>query len=347
MPYYLKREALAPLISEVVTRTRVERLADALPNGFSAGLSGLWFTRRADAHDDYKGYYVPRSISFGRMQPDAAGFHLCLLDDVVDARFTRSGAQRSPWQGNDTPTIEEIEAYWAPLVSTDMVAEMVSHFVAVEAYAIEHGHLQTNDEDKLRMVHRYDVPLDELAAFCTILGRDTHETRSYIEDHVIFAAFNPHNYLMAQGLLAGMSGHDCRHFSWRSIVFDGFFNESRYICEVDWKADAEDVAWNVNAILAAVTPKYKQTIKLSSDGENRTADYWLLCAASQLKQLGWSIVLISNGGDSYLFTLLELSKTREFIELGQCLDLEITMLSPNDQLQPSWARRLSGLFRSR
>lgn len=254
MPYYKKRVALSPLNSEIITRSRAERLLELSVQGFSTPLNRLNMSIRQEAVEDYKDFYVPRSIAFsGGGGDNKPTYCLSLLNDEIDARVVYYSEKKSPWLRNDSPSLSEIEACWLPLTDADMQREMEKLFLAVEEHALAHHYAGLPDEHKLSVVKREDIDLVSLVNFCSILGQNTEQTIKWTEDHVQFAAFNPHNYLKTNNLLAQLTLDSCRHFSWRNLIFDNdthFYNNGYFAIE-DWKTEAADMEYGIRELLTS------------------------------------------------------------------------------------------------
>lgn len=326
MPYYKEKRALSPLTSDVIRRERIERFLRMSANGFSTGVTSLMCSVRKEAIEDYKGFFIPQSLTFHYKGNNTPCFYICVFEDSLDARVTYPES-KSPWTSSE-PSIKQVEEHWQPLTDPVLIREMEDLFERVEAYAVKHHFSDFEGEDKLSAVKRHEVDISLLGSFCQMLGRGNTEVLDYIENHVIFAAFNPQNYLKQNDILNRMSIAECRDFSWKdTLTWDtSQFYESVLLCAMDWKGEAEDVSWNINEILKMIDPQNAETINMEDDGENSLTSYWLEQAAPLLAAMGWRIVFVDNIGDSYIFTLMESEKAEEFVRMGKSLGLDTSAL---------------------
>lgn len=343
MPYYKQREALSPLASSTITPVRVERFLELIATGFSRPVSGFSLGSREQAVEDYKSFYVARSIHFTPHRESAPTYWLTLVGEKVDARVCFPGS-RSPWLDEKPPALADIEHHWQPLSDPVLIDELEQTFKALESHAENNQCAELTDEERLAEIQVPDVDLRVLEAFCVSLGRESRDSLAYIEEHVIPAASNPHDYLVKNNLLCGMTLNSCRYFSWHDLVFgsSSFFRQHDYFCEMDWKAEAADVEWNINNLLTRISSSRARFLDLADDGENYLTEYWLKLAAEKLRISGWRILFLDNVGDSYIFSLVEAHEVTRFEELGRALGLETGVMEMVEPRRKGWLYRLLG-----
>lgn len=343
MPQYLERKALSPIDPAMISRERIERLFKLDVNSF--GLSYPWrigFSQRKTT-EDYNGYFIPRAIRLydGEREQDHV-YYLVLLDDEVDARLEIPSEGESPWSNSNKPDISAIERYWKPIIDKEVISEMVQVFEAIEEHALDNHYANVPDEEKLSIVPQPNIDLGMLSKFCKTLGAEDSEINNYAENHIILAATDPKNYLAKNKLVGDMTLSQCRNFSWRNKIIDskGAFSTKNYICEVDWKADAGDVSYAINLILAKRTNLNIGQISLSQDDEIYSAEHYLNKAAAEIQHKRAVIVFVDNVGDSYIFTLLDESITESFVSMGKSLGLDTNALLPPKK--KGWFSRILG-----
>lgn len=342
MPFYTARTAAAPLRSDVVTRERLERLLRLSNPRCIDRQAGIEVEIRHVAVEDDNGFFVPRSICFSHAGGHAPTFWLLILDDEIDARVCNSQPGPSPWSGTRVPDQEAIDAYWRPLTDPIAILDMEVLFVRVEAHMLSEMTSDLSDDAKLSVVPREVVDLRALAAFCAMLGRDTRETAAHVDDHVIFAAYDPRSYLRTRGCLGMMTLEECRLFSWRGLVRDGdshFFARS-FLCAVDWKADAGDIETAMRPVLDAVAPHAATGFHLKDDGTTFLASDWLEMAAALLAQKGLAIVQVDRAADTTVLTVIEADKAARLVRLGRKLGFDCAAIGAFAAERKGWFARL-------
>ena len=323
MPYYVSKKPLSPLSPEVISRKRIERFFEQSTTGGSIALERIMFQIRMKAVEFYKGYYIPQSLSFYRQEGEEIQFTLTLLPSSVDARVAYTKDKQSPWT-DETPKLSEIEAYWQPLTERDLIQDMVTLFNRVEAHVIGDSVKAITPVDKLSSVTQRDVDINTLQEFCLTLGAKTPLITAYIEDHIIFAAHNPKKYLQTENRINNLSLNACRAFTWKDVLLDedSPFKSEGFLCEMDWKSDAEEVAAFINHTLSVRDFKKSEPIQLNQIEDHYLTETYLDQASKKLKKRKLALVYVHNVGDSYIFTILDKKSVKKFVKQGKELGLE-------------------------
>ncbi|WP_132273147.1 hypothetical protein [Neorhizobium sp. JUb45] len=267
---------------------------------------------------------------------------------MVDARFFERGSRKSPWieiEGRP-PTLAEIQSYWRPVTEPAMQKRVETAFLAVERHITRHHMADATEEHKLQHVSRQELDWNSLGQFCTVLGGSTKETRAFIDDHLMFAAYNPQNYLRTHGLLDNMTLDDCREFTWLSLLMDSdsHFYRSHHICVVDWKTEGDEVEFCINRLLKTERPDTEDRVDLGGDGVMSATDDWLAKASGQLERLALQILLIDSGGDNYVFTLADSRKAKRLVSLGKMIGLVVDVFPSPQAGGKGWFGRIMTMF---
>ncbi|PID36627.1 MAG: hypothetical protein CR993_04600 [Rhodobacterales bacterium] len=340
MPYYLEKTALAPLSPDLLDRKRVERLFRMSVWGFGTSLwpsVNLSIDRARPT--EHKGFYVPPAISFHWAGRDNPTYTLTLIGDDIDARIHEPSDKKSPWLSDETPDLAAIEAFWPPLRDPKQIEEMLEVFGHVEKIALDNYVLDLTDEEKLACVRREDINIDTLHNYARILGGGDAESEAYIEDHLLFAAYNPHGYLQQHDKLATMARRECREFSWRELLYgqDSYFTKKFYVIELDWKASAQDVQWCIETVAAA--RKWDKPALPREDDPDAPAGPYLSKALWELGAEGKFLLTVDVPGDSTVYTVLHGGKLAStFAAMGQELGLSSNLVVPEQR--KGWLSRL-------
>lgn len=336
MPYYKTKNALSPITSDIITYKRVQSIVDSGCSGIGSSFDEIYV--QINKEQEYKGFYLAKGVDIHEgVDATSSAYVVCLLEDKIDLRKQKKGAE-SPWVKDnrpvkDAPCIDQIEGYWLPANDENDIREAERMFLKAEKIVAEKYGLDVTMEAKLAAISKDEVDCEAVAEFCALLGRNTAESHHYIEEHVIFAAYNPHNYLQKNNKLEHMTFQQCKKFSWKNLVLSEYFRDQCYIDNMDWKGSADDVNWVVNRMLQSITTANKKTlsqrifktnkqaINLEDDKENYATYYWLEKASIELKALGWLLIDIDIGGDCHIITLMQGKDAKRFVELGNVINI--------------------------
>lgn len=321
MPYYRQRRALCPVSDDTLTARRIDQLISDIGTVYGE-IPGGFFRTRSKAVEDYKGFYVARSLSFNRPGTGSRCYTLCLIGEELDGRVSIM-QDDSPWTRDGIPTEADIEAYWQPLQSpADLVDIHVLFGEILQKIAQKQQRPTETTVEKIKALREESVDPGAISDYCKILGGDTPETQAHIENHVLPAAQDPAGYLTKMGLIEKMSVSGCRNFTWRDAILFGYFRRAGFLAELDWKAEPEDIT----AALQKMLGLHHAEITAPILSEDLSAEGALARATQILSDAGWDLFLLGDEGDSYILTLAEQKNTREFLRLGRTIGLKTLQL---------------------
>ncbi|RJS93685.1 hypothetical protein D3260_06335 [Salinisphaera sp. Q1T1-3] len=313
-----------------LSRDRVERLLNLSVIGFTTGTEPrLDLQVRKEAVPDYKGYYVPAAVHFGIAGREHPTYGLTVLDEEIDARVVVSSAARSPWLETGHPSLASIEQHWKPVDDQNSLDEMLRLFALVEEYALNHHYPHLSRSEKLSVVKEPHVNVDALREFGEMLSGFDTAADNYIEKHLIFPARDPRGFLTKGGRWKKMTLSDCREFSWHDAIYDekGYFARHNLIAEMDWKATAADVAYQINLIVESRGLNIGD-ISLPNDEETNLTGRHLNEAAKKLSHSDIAIIIFDDDSDSHIFTLMPKSRVDRFLACGHEIGLTLQSLPP-------------------
>jgi|GEM_PF-3824842 len=327
MPYYHDQAALSPLPETLISRARLERVLSVGGTGFRSVVDNLFYRARLTPVENYKGFFIPGSMTFGRVREEHIHYTLALLDDAVDVRITDTSKTTSPWiDESHSPDLSEIDAHWAAVNSETTLAKVVEIFTSLEDYVIDEAAETAPPVSKLSRIKPTQISVKPLEKFCNLLGGNNADIMKFTREHIIPAAEDPRRYVQDTGKLATMSATDCDYFSWYSLIrdVDSLFKSRNLLIDEDWKGMAVDVEWSIEALLKARDLHVKKPITLTDIPDDYLTSTYLDQAYTQLHKQGLWLVYIDEGGDSYTFTVLKKSEAKKLIKWGQALGLKVS-----------------------
>lgn len=125
--------------------------------------------------------------------------------------------------------------------------------------------------------------------------------KSFYEDHNDFRLFE-----------RGLIFPDDNLLTPKFVLIDTLIDNSQ-MAEVDWKEEEREIRFAVNSISTAKNYSFKLSDKAIYDNDNTSEIIELI--EEELKPFGYALEIIDIDSDSYVFTIVPLSKQKEVSKL--------------------------------